>query len=201
MNELAKAVSYWLSYKAATGAAQLLTEGSLSIPIAESLFFQRWDIETQTDYHDFFPSISRGKIFVDFYARRDAERLALETKFFPKTPRSLVFNDILRLGMADPSSVQRVLLLAWSKTAKENSSAKEFNALLRPKIETAFAIDPVQCVLECEGRSFDLKYNKSEFDRLRKLRKPEAVSKIKVTCADITETETYGAAEYSIAPI
>lgn len=201
MHKLAEAVCYWLSYKAATGTAKLLTEGSLSIPIAESLFFHQWDIDTETDYHDIFPSISQGKIFMDFYAKSAAEQLALETKFFKSSPQNRVFNDILRLGLAEPSSVQRVLLLAWSKSAKEKANAKEFKALLTLEIGKVLTVDPDQCSLECEGKSVGLSYNKSKFAELRQLCNPKATSKVQVTCTDVAKTETYGAAEYSIAPV
>ena len=200
MNELAKAVTYWLSYKAATGAAQLLTEGSLSIPIAESLFFHRWDIETQTDYNQIFSSVVAGKLFVDFYAKRGDERLVLETKFFKVSSQNLVFKDIVRLGLAKLDSVHRVLLLAWSASAKAKSY-REFKWLLSLKKGERLTIDPVECTLKRGGLSATLSYNKADFSRLRELRNPVASSKIEVICADVTETATYGAAEYSIEPI
>jgi hypothetical protein len=201
MHELAGAVCYWLSYRAATGTADLLTEGSLSIPIAESLFFHRWNIGTEKDYHEIFPSIASAKIYTDFYTERSEERLALETKFFKVSCNSRVFNDILRLGLADPNSIHRVLLLAWSHSAKIKASTKEFRRLLSLKKGETFTIDPVQCVFECGDLSVVLNANRSDFERLRKLRYPEATSKVQGTCADAMETDAYGAAEYSIAPI
>jgi len=199
MNELAKAVCYWLSYKAATGTSQLLTEGSLSIPIAESLFFHRWEIYAETDYHDVFPSISAHKIFADFYAKRGDERLALETKFFKSSCNNKVFNDFVRLGLADLNSVHRILLLAWSEKAKANAF-REFKRLLLLKKGETLTIDPVHCIFDCEGQPVALNNNEVEFARLRDLQNPVATSKVRITCADVTQSETYGAAEYSITP-
>jgi hypothetical protein len=199
MKELAKAVCYWLSYKAATGTSQLLTEGSLSIPIAESLFFYRWEIDTETDYNVIFPSISAHKIFADFYAKRGDERLALETKFFKSSCNNKVFNDFVRLGLADLDSVRRILLLAWSKNAEEKAF-REFKRLLSLKKEETLTIDPIQCIFDCEGQPVSLSKNKVEFAQLRGLQNPEATSKVRITCTDVTRSETYGAAEYSIKP-
>jgi len=199
MNKLAEAVCYWLSYKAATGTAHLLTEGSLSIPIAESLFFHRWEIHAEKDYHEIFPSIVAKTIYTDFYATKENERLVLETKFFKSSSQNRVFNDIVRLGLAEADSVQRVLLRAWSSNVKP---WKHFERLLSLNEGDIFTIDPVQCLFDCEGLSVVLGENKLEFEKLHHLRDPAATNKIQVTCTGVTRTKNYyGAAEYSIAPI
>jgi hypothetical protein len=198
MHELAETVCYWLSYKAATGASRLLTEGSLSIPIAESLFFHRWEIFTETDYHEIFDGILEKKIYADFYAKRGNEQLVLETKFFKSSCHNRVFNDIVRLGLADFDSVSRVLLLAWSAAL---NPWNEFRYLLELKNGQVLTIDPNGAALAFEGKMFTLNGNRTEFERLCSCRSVAGVNKVQVTCTDRTTTDAYGAAEYAIRPI
>jgi hypothetical protein len=206
--ELSEAVCYWLSYKAATGTSPLLTEGSLSIPIAESLFFHRWEIDTEKDYSEIFPNIVPKKIYADFYATHDMDKrsLVLETKFFKSSSQSRVFNDIVRLGLAEPDDIRRVLLLAWSKDVKPEGACRQLLSLEKGETLT---IDPDQCLLDCAGKSTELRSNASEFTRLRGLlHTPVEGRKIQVTCDNVTPSGTYGsrikgygAVEYSIARI
>jgi hypothetical protein len=149
---LAKATCCWLAYKDLTGFQRMLSESTLTLPVAEFLTSQTaWLLQSELYYQKLPGADALPDFWCDFAATRKGGnaqvQFILEAKYLrikAENMRRQIVADFVRLSMPPGKALKRFFLLAGESQYFSDSSATFLfdKALFGMKVGNGYYIKP-----------------------------------------------------------